>query len=149
MIPRHTFYVWTILNKCDLCSGAWTSERGSIYDSDDLSWWCGPLLAKRRKHWYYFQKKVTIQPEQQHCPCKYIQKSPLASLRIQMERVFKQHLEGKICNWCWCNIISWCPWWMLYVVDDTCQAHFFLFSHATQLLLPSYSVGIGFYFLYT
>lgn len=65
-------HMWTVLSESGVCSGARASECGSIYDPDDLSGWRGPLPTERRKHRHHFQTKVTIQPEQQHCPCEYI-----------------------------------------------------------------------------
>lgn len=67
-------YMWTE-SDFGVCSGARTSERGSIYDPDDLSGRCSPLPAERRKHRHHLKTKVSIQPEQQYCPCEYMDKA--------------------------------------------------------------------------
>lgn len=67
-------HMWTE-SDFGVCSGARTSERGSIYDPDDLSGRCSPLPAERRKHRHHLKTKVSIQPEQQYCPREYIDKA--------------------------------------------------------------------------
>lgn len=70
------------------CSGARAPERGSVYDPNDLSGRCGPLPAERRKHRHHIQAKVTIQPEQQHCPREYEHAPPHMCTALWPTRYF-------------------------------------------------------------
>lgn len=83
------------------CSGAGTSERGPVYDPDDLSGRRGPLPAEGRKHRHHFQEKVTIQPEQQHCAREWqqthTQSLPLQKRGLEPEENMKSHFLTLMC----------------------------------------------------
>lgn len=58
---------------CCVCFlGTRASERWPLYGTDDLSRWCGTFITKRREHRYHVSTQVSLQSEQQHCPCEWM-----------------------------------------------------------------------------